>query len=135
MKIPQIVINILVVGAIIYILLKLKEARDNYKIQDAVNNLENPQNNGITLKALDWHKPINEKSTGSEVAAIQMMLQYYNPSQQVTGVMDDDTYFRLRSLTSGVFDGDISFYSFAYSIFNNRFPGEFEKIITRFPNS
>lgn len=137
MKIPQIAINFLIVGAIIYILIKLKQARDQYKIEDAIANIEAPQlTEPLELRPLNWSTRISKGSQGSEVAALQMMLQYYYPgSQHVNGIMDDVTLRNLKYVVNDVHSGDMTLYVFVNSYFSPSFPTEVHKVLSRFPNA
>lgn len=134
----QTLINIILIGAIIYLIVKFRNYQLNNRHLDSIYNNDSLDTvkPTIELKPLNWAKPLKLGDEGSEIVALQLMLTYFNPSQAITGMMDEDTEFRMRSLTSGIFDGDIALNTFAYSIFQPRFPGVLEtEILPKFPNS
>lgn len=138
MKTSQIVFQIAIIGLLVMIVLKLRKVLINTVAQPAyippVQQVQ-AQNLGFELKPLNQSIPLREGTTGSEVLALQMMLQQYNPTQELTGVMDEMTAFRMEAITEPIYMGDVNLYSFINTFFVPKFGGEkLKEILKTFPN-
>lgn len=142
-------LNILVIGGIIYLIIKFKNLQETAKLglmEAGRNTTDTPEptiNNIIPTvdNTTERSKPLNFSfmlvpgATGNEVTALQMMLQYYFPTQVITGNMDDATFANMKSIVSGTYAGDINLHTFTYSFFSTMFPEAYRSIIEKFPTT
>ena len=136
MKTSNFIFNIVIVAALVYIILKITNKRLHFMPSRVANAPVSDPVSFNTEKALNWSLPLELGYTGNEVKALQLMLQYYNPSQHVTGHMDADTYSHMRTVTAGVYEGGVTLTGFVNSFFITWFPREsYDEIFNQFPKS
>lgn len=136
MKHLNLATNVLIIAFIVFVVLRFRRKKQELELARATSYGATATASSIDFSTLD---PINFSTTlspgyaGSEVLALQMMLQHYHADQPLTGVMDEYTIGHLDHVRAGIREGDTNLNGFAYSFFVPEFGDDaYAAIIEKF---